>query len=213
MHAKRMLIVLPMMFVVLAVLGGQKGGDVVTYKASPKMMEEAASARSPIIGKKAPDFSLPDQNGEAVALSNLKGQWVVLYFYPKDDTPGCTCEATEFTKILADLHGMKAKVYGISDDSAAAHKVFIEKYRLGLSLLSDRDHKVMSNYGAWVTARLGDFEYQRVIRSTMIIGPQGYVRYHWPEVIPEGHAKRVSEKLADLQKQPAMTHEPQSKPQ
>lgn len=171
------------------------------YKATPLQMEEAASARSPIVGDRAPDFSLPDQTGKTVTLAGLRGQWIVLYFYPKDDTPGCTCQATEFTRLIGQLRDMNARVYGVSDDSVATHKIFVEKFSLGLDLLSDPDHKVMKEYGAWVTARLGDKTYERVIRTTMIIDPKGVIRHHWPEVIPEGHAQRVREKLAQLQKQ------------
>lgn len=186
------------MVLVAAVLASSLGGCV----SLSAVHEEAASARSPIIGSPAPDFTLEDQNGNAVTLSGLRGQWLVLYFYPKDDTPGCTCEATEFTKLLGQLRQMKAKVYGISADSPRSHALFIGHYRLGLDLLSDPDHKVMTRYGAWVTASLGDKPYERVIRSTLIIDPEGTIRYHWPEVIPQGHAERVRQKLAQLQARP-----------
>lgn len=165
------------------------------------IQEEAASKRSPITGSMAPDFTLKDQNDKPVTLSQIRGQWVVLYFYPKDDTPGCTCEATEFTKTLESFRHMNAKVYGISPDSPASHRAFIAGYKLQLDLLSDPDHKVMSEYGAWVQASLGEKQYGRVIRSTMIIDPKGVIRYHWPEVIPNGHADRVRQKLAELQAQ------------
>jgi thioredoxin-dependent peroxiredoxin len=164
--------------------------------------EEAAAARSPITGLPAPDFALKDQDSRRVTLSGLRGQWVVLYFYPKDDTPGCTCEATEFTGLLARFRQMNAQVYGISADTPTSHKLFIAYYNLGLNLLSDPDHAVMKSYGAWVAAALGDKAYERVIRSTFIIDPQGIVRYHWPEVIPQGHADRVRQKLEQLQAAP-----------
>jgi thioredoxin-dependent peroxiredoxin len=171
------------------------------FKTSPKEMEEAASARSQIVGMRAPDFSLKDQNGKTVTLSSLKGQWVALYFFPQDDTPGCTCEATEFTRLIEQLKGMNARVYGISKDSVATHQVFVEKFALGVNLLSDPDRHVMRAYGACVDARLGDKTYERVIRTTVIIDPEGVIRYHWPEVMPQGHAQRVREKLAELQGQ------------
>jgi len=161
--------------------------------------EEAASGRSQIVGSPAPDFTLNDQSGNPVTLSKLRGQWVVLYFYPKDDTPACTCEATEFTKMLDKFRSLNAKIYGVSSDSVATHQVFVEKFNLGVGLLSDPDHKVMKSYGAWVTTALGEKSYERVIRSTLIIDPQGVIRHHWPEVIPEGHAERVGQKLAQLQ--------------
>jgi peroxiredoxin Q/BCP len=160
--------------------------------------ENAASADSPIIHKKAPDFTLMDQNNQPVTLSQLAGKWVVLYFYPKSDTPGCTCEATDFSKLIKSLRNMNAEVYGISEDSVATHKVFIEKYNLGLNLLSDPNHEMMERYGAWVTARLGDETYGRMVRTTMIIDPEGIIRFHWPEVIPTGHAERVRDKVKQL---------------
>jgi peroxiredoxin Q/BCP len=169
----------------------------------PRVQEEAASRNSPVTSLKAPDFSLPDQNGKPVTLASLRGQWVVLYFYPKDDTPGCTCEATEFTDLLGDLKGMNAKVYGVSADTPETHRLFIEKFKLGIELLSDPDKGMMRRYGAWVDYTFGERKFERVIRSSMIIGPDGVVRYHWPEVIPKGHAERVHEKLALLQAGPA----------
>lgn len=162
-------------------------------------MEEAASAQSPFVGQPAPDFILLDQDSQPLALSAQKGHWVVLYFYPKDDTPGCTCQATEFTKLLTKFRDMDAEVYGISEDSPASHRVFIKAYGLGLRLLSDPDHRAMTQYGAWVTARAGEKTYGRVIRTTVILDPKGIVAWHWPEVIPEGHADRVRKKLAELQ--------------
>jgi peroxiredoxin Q/BCP len=168
---------------------------------SSLIQEEAASGRSQITNSPAPDFTLKDQDGKDVTLSKLRGQWVVLYFYPKDDTPGCTCEATEFSKLIGQFKGMNAKVCGVSADSIPTHKIFIQKYDLGISLLSDPDHKVMKSYGAWVETSLGEKQYERVIRSTLIVDPQGIIRYHWPEVIPKGHAERVGRKLAQLQAQ------------
>lgn len=167
-----------------------------------RVQEEAASVRSPVTGLKAPDFALRDQNDKTVQLADLRGQWIVLYFYPQDDTPGCTCEATEFTKLLSELKGMKAKVYGVSADKPETHRIFIEKFKLSLELLSDPNHDMMRRYGAWVDAYLGDKKYERIIRTTMLIDPEGVIRYHWPEVIPRGHAGRVAEKLAMLQAKP-----------
>jgi peroxiredoxin Q/BCP len=191
----------------LALLAGVFGAALVgcgndsslSLLEAAKVHEEAAASRSPVINTAAPDFTLPDQDARGVTLSKLHGQWVVVYFYPQDDTPGCTCEATEFTRVIEQFRNMKAALYGVSNDSVDTHKFFIAKYKLGLNLLSDRDHKVMSDYGAWVTSRLGEKTYGRVIRSTVLIDPQGIVRYHWPEVIPSGHAERVRAKLAELQ--------------
>ena len=176
--------------------GEPAGGPSYT---DPAVQEEAASKRSQVVGHKAPDFTLKDQNNKDVRLADLRGQWVVLYFYPADDTPGCTCQATEFTQLLSRFRQMNARVYGISADSPASHRDFIKHYNLGLDLLSDPGHRVMKEYGAFVTATLGEQQYGRVIRTTMLVDPEGVIRHHWPEVIPEGHADRVRAKLAMLQ--------------
>jgi peroxiredoxin Q/BCP len=167
---------------------------------SSMSMETAAAGRSEFAGQPAPDFTLKNQDNQPVALSQQRGKWVVLYFYPKDDTPGCACEANEFTELLTHFRNMNALVLGLSADSPQSHRLFIEKYNLSLTLLSDPDHAVMKRYGAWVESSLGDKKTERVIRSTFIIGPEGAVRYHFPEVIPQGHAERVREKLAELQR-------------
>ncbi|MBN2584402.1 MAG: peroxiredoxin [Planctomycetes bacterium] len=165
----------------------------------PATIELAAAEQSPVVGATAPDFTLLDQNGQAVTLSGVRGKWVVLYFYPKDDTPGCTCQATEFTELLAHFRRMNAEVFGISEDSPMSHRRFVSRYNLALTLLSDQDHAVMERYGAWVQSGVGNRRYGRVVRMTMIVDPQGVIRYHWPEVIPQGHAARVREKLQELQ--------------
>lgn len=172
------------------------------YKQA-RVQEEAASMKSPSVGMPAPDFTLPDQDNKPVSLHDLRGKWVVLYFYPQDDTPGCTCEATEFTDILGGLKGMNARVLAISGDAPEVHRIFVDRFKLGIDLLSDPKHEAMRQYGAWVDAQIGDKTYQRVIRSTFLIDPHGVIRYHWPEVIPKGHAERVREKLAMLQAAPA----------
>lgn len=152
-------------------------------------------------GKQAPPFTLADAQGKSHALADYRGKHVLLYFYPKDDTPGCTCQATEFTELIGDLKDMNAAVYGVSADSPETHRVFIEAYKLKLDLLSDRDRKVMKQYGAWVESGLGDKKYGETVRRTFIIGPDGVIRRHWPEVVAEGHAKRVKDWLARLQAQ------------
>ena len=159
--------------------------------------ERAASARSDFTGMQAPDFTLPDSQGNPVSLSGQRGKWVVLYFYPKDDTPGCTCQATDFTRLLFQFETMNAELYGVSEDSPASHRRFIEKHNLRVPLLSDPDHSTMRRYGAWVDTPQGG----RVIRSTFIVGPEGTIRYHFPEVIPEGHAERVRQILYELQQE------------
>jgi thioredoxin-dependent peroxiredoxin len=186
---------------VVMVLGCLAAG-CQTY-TSPAIQEQAASARSGFAGHTAPDFSLANQDDKAVTLKDLRDHWVVLYFYPKDETPGCTCEATEFTDLLGGLRKMNAIVIGVSPDSPAAHRAFIQRYHLQLTLLSDPGHEMMRQYGAWVSTYLGQQEFPRVIRSTMIIDPEGVIRYYWPEVIPKGHANRVRQTMKQLQEQQA----------
>ncbi|MBM3961238.1 MAG: peroxiredoxin [Planctomycetes bacterium] len=151
------------------------------------------------LGAKAPAFSLPDQAGKQVALQDLRGRWVVLYFYPKDDTPGCTVEACEFTAALPAFHGLDAVVYGCSADGAAAHTKFIAKHKLGIGLLTDADKKVMKAYGAYGKKLMYGKEVEGVIRSTVLIAPDGVVAQHWPKVKAEGHAEAVRAALAALQ--------------
>lgn len=150
------------------------------------------------IGKKAPTFSLPDENGDTLELSELAGSWVVLYFYPKDDTSGCTVEACEFTKGLSGFERLDAVVIGCSPDAPEKHKKFIAKHRLKIRLLSDPDHKVLEKYGAWGEKNLYGKTTMGVIRSTVLIDPEGKVAHHWPKVKAQGHADQVRSKLAEL---------------
>jgi peroxiredoxin Q/BCP len=158
-------------------------------------IETAAAERSPLAGKQAPDFALPNQDGETVTLQAQKGRWVVLYFYPADGTPGCTCQAREFTKSHAQFQRLSAKVFGVSPDSVASHRNVVDKYKLKVDLLADPDQHVMEAYGASAKTPFG----RRVIRSTALIDPAGNIAYHWPEVIAQGHADRVRAKLDELQ--------------
>jgi peroxiredoxin Q/BCP len=150
------------------------------------------------VGKKAPPFSLPNQDGKTVKLSDFKGRWVVLYFYPKDNTPGCTTEACDFTAGLKDFEDLDAVVLGCSADSPESHQKFIAKYKLKITLLSDTDHDVMKAYGAWGEKNLYGKTVVGIIRSTVIIDPEGKVAYHYPKVRSAGHAEAVREQLAAL---------------
>ena len=150
-------------------------------------------------GGNAPTFTLKDQNGESVSLSDFKGSWVVLYFYPKDDTPGCTVEACEFTDWLSEFEGLNAVVLGCSPDPAEKHRKFIAKHDLGVRLLSDPDHEVMGAYGAWGEKTMYGRVSLGVIRSTVLIDPDGRVAHHWKKVKAKGHAEKVREKLSALQ--------------
>jgi peroxiredoxin Q/BCP len=133
-------------------------------------------------GEPAPPFDLADAAGERVALRDLAGQKVVLYFYPKDDTPGCTKEACGFRDAWAELQRLGVEVLGVSPDSAESHTRFAEKYGLPFRLLSDPDKQVMEAYGAWGEKTLYGRTTTGVIRSTVWIGPDGRVRRHWPRV-------------------------------
>ena len=150
------------------------------------------------VGKPAPKFTLHDEDGAAVRLSDLAGQWVVLYFYPKDDTPGCTVEACEFTSGLAGFAKLRAAVLGCSRDSPESHRRFIAKHKLKVRLLSDPDHTAMEAYGAWGEKSNYGKKTLGVIRSTVLIDPKGRVAYHWPTVKAAGHAEAVHTKLAEL---------------
>lgn len=150
-------------------------------------------------GSLAPSFQLPDQDGKTVRLQDLAGRWVVLYFYPRDDTPGCTVEACEFTAAKPAFAGLDAMVFGCSADSAASHQKFVAKYGLGIGLLTDADRAVMKQYGAWGKKLMYGKQVEGVIRSTVVIAPDGRVAYHWAKVKAEGHAEQVRAKLAELQ--------------
>jgi peroxiredoxin Q/BCP len=150
------------------------------------------------VGKKAPAFTLPDETGAKVKLSDLAGQWVVLYFYPKNDTPGCTVEACDFTSGLAGFEKLDAVVLGCSADSAESHRKFIAKFKLKIKLLSDSDHAIMEKYGAWGEKNNYGKKSMGIIRSTALIDPEGKLAYHWPTVKAAGHADKVREKLAEL---------------
>jgi peroxiredoxin Q/BCP len=151
------------------------------------------------IGKKAPDFALPNQDDEVVKLKDLAGRWVVLYFYPRDDTPGCTVEACDFTSGLKGFEKLNATVLGCSPDSTESHRKFIAKHKLKITLLSDPDHKALLPYGAWGEKNMYGKITQGVIRSTVIIDPAGKVAHHWAKVSAAGHAEAVRERLKALQ--------------
>ena len=150
------------------------------------------------IGKKAPAFTLHDEKGASVKLSDFAGRWVVLYFYPKDDTPGCTVEACEFTSGISGFTKLDAVVLGCSADSPEKHVKFINKYGLKIRLLSDPDHKVIEKYGAWGEKKLYGKTSMGIIRSTVLIDPEGKVAHHWAKVKAAGHAAEVRAKLAEL---------------
>lgn len=142
-------------------------------------------------GKKAPDFKLVDDAGETVQLSKLKGRPVVLYFYPKDDTSGCTAEAKDFSCLAADFAKASADVIGISPDSAASHARFKQKHELGLRLLADDKKTAVEAYGVWVEKSMYGRKYMGVERSTFLIDAAGKVAKSWHKVKVPGHAEEV----------------------
>lgn len=148
-------------------------------------------------GKKAPAFALNDQHGRTHRLSDYAGRPVVLYFYPKDDTPGCVKEACEFRDSLNSISRTGAIVLGVSRDDAASHQKFKEKYGLNFPLLVDPGD-VSDAYGTWVEKNLYGRTYMGIQRATFLIGPDGNIARAWPKVKPEGHAQEVLDALKQL---------------
>jgi peroxiredoxin Q/BCP len=150
------------------------------------------------IGQKAPEFCLPNQDNEEICLRDLRGSWIVLYFYPKDNTPGCTTEACDFTEALPDFTDLGAAILGVSPDSVKKHQNFIAKKELKITLLSDEEKEVLQAYGVWQLKKNYGREYMGVVRTTYLIDPDGTVAYVWPKVRVKGHVEAVKEKLAEL---------------
>jgi thioredoxin-dependent peroxiredoxin len=142
-------------------------------------------------GHPAPDFTLPRDGGTDITLSSLRPGKVVLYFYPKDDTPGCTTEALDFTARLADFHAADTQVIGVSKDSVKAHDKFCKKHGLGTILASDEQGHTCEDYGVWVEKSMYGKTYMGVERTTVLIDGQGNVVQVWPKVSVKGHAEAV----------------------
>ncbi|MEM5467936.1 MAG: thioredoxin-dependent thiol peroxidase [Celeribacter marinus] len=145
------------------------------------------------IGQSAPDFILPRDGGDTVRLSDLRGQKVVLYFYPKDNTPGCTTEALDFTALKADFAAAGTQVFGISKDSVKKHDNFCAKHSLGIPLLSDADGTVCEDYGVWAQKQMYGKTFWGIVRATYLIDAAGTVAQVWPKVKVAGHAAQVLE--------------------
>jgi thioredoxin-dependent peroxiredoxin len=150
------------------------------------------------VGAAAPKFTAQDRDGKDISLEDFKGQWVVLYFYPKDNTPGCTTEAIEFSSKLAEFQALNAQIIGISPDSIASHGKFITKYSLEIILLSDPEHQIAEQYEVWQLKKFMGKEYMGIIRSTFLIDPAGKIAHVWSNVRVKGHVEKV---LAALKKQ------------
>jgi len=146
-------------------------------------------------GDEAPEFTLPDQDGKSHALADYRGQWVLLYFYPKDDTAGCTKEACMIRDDFHNFQEIGAVVLGVSVDSVASHKKFAEKYQLPFTLLADEEKAVVNQYGVWGLKKFMGREYEGTLRVSFLIDPEGKVAKVYEDVKPEVHAQEV---IADL---------------
>ncbi|MDD1711898.1 MAG: peroxiredoxin [Methanoregulaceae archaeon] len=158
----------------------------------------APEQQDPMIGRQAPDFCLPEAEGKVTCLASFRGQWVVLYFYPKDNTPGCTLEAQGFASEFDVFAGLGATIIGISADSVESHQKFATRHDLRFHLLSDTSHEVLKLYGVWHPKIMFGKEILGVVRSTFLIGPDGRVRAAWRKVNVSGHVAAVRERLEEL---------------
>ncbi|WP_417587174.1 thioredoxin-dependent thiol peroxidase [Pararhodobacter oceanensis] len=150
------------------------------------------------IGDTAPDFTAPTETGEALTLSDLRGQPVVLYFYPKDNTPGCTTEAKDFTDLAETFKAAGARVVGVSKDSVTKHKNFTAKYDLGVTLVSDAETQICEDYGVWVEKNMYGKTFWGIQRATFLIDAEGKIARIWPKVKVAGHASEVLDAVKAL---------------
>ncbi|PID47462.1 MAG: thioredoxin-dependent thiol peroxidase [Proteobacteria bacterium] len=149
-------------------------------------------------GTKAPEFCLPNQDEVEVCLRDFKGKWVVLYFYPKDNTPGCTTQACDFTASFPEFNSLNAVILGVSPDSPKKHRNFIEKKDLTITLLADEEKEVAKLYNVWQLKKFMSKEYMGIVRSTFLIDPEGKVVKIWDKVRVKGHVGAVREELEKL---------------
>jgi peroxiredoxin Q/BCP len=174
-----------------SILAGMRLSLSLLFAASLMM-----AAEPPAVGSKAPDFTLSSQEGKMVSLHDFAGQWVVLYFYPKDMTQGCTIEAHNFQRDMAEYEQKHAVILGVSEDSVDSHKEFCTKESLTLKLLADSGHEVAPQYGS-----LADYNGMKIAaRNTFVIDPKGVIRKVYLKVSPNPHSQEVLAALADLQK-------------
>ena len=152
------------------------------------------------IDEKAPAFCLPNQDDVEICLRDLKGKWIVLYFYPRDNTPGCTTEACEFTEAAPEFSELDAVILGVSADSTKKHRNFIEKKDLGITLLSDEGTDMMQEYGVWQPKKFMGKEFLGIVRTTLIINPDGIVKAVFEKVRVKEHVAKVKLELEELQK-------------
>ena len=154
---------------------------------------------TPSVGDQAPEVALKDESGAVHRLSDQTGRWTILYFYPKDDTPGCTVEACEFRDANETIHERGADVWGVSPQGAKSKRAFREKFGLPFTLLADEDHEVAEAYGSWVLKENYGRSYWGTARTTFLVDPDGRIARTWPKVKPEGHAADVLAVLDELQ--------------
>jgi peroxiredoxin Q/BCP len=147
-----------------------------------------------------PDFCLPNQDEEEICFRDIKGRWAVIYFYPKDNTPGCTTEACDFTVAQPEFTGMEAIILGVSPDSPKKHRNFIANKELKITLLADEEKELCKSFGMWQLKKFMGREYMGVVRSTFLISPEGKLAYKWEKVRVKNHVQEVKEKLIELQK-------------
>ena len=150
------------------------------------------------VGDKAPSFKLPNQNGNIVKLSDFSGKWLVAYFYPRDDTPGCTVEAKEFTELKKMFEANGATILGVSPDNEDKHCKFIDKHGLKINLLADCEKSMLSDYGVWQEKSMYGKTYMGVVRTTYLIDPDGNIAGAWTKVKAKGHADAVLKRLIDI---------------
>ncbi len=151
----------------------------------------------PQVGQPAPNFVAENKDGNSVSLQDKLGRWIVLYFYPKDNTPGCTTEAKDFTKYADKFEELGADIIGVSPDSAKSHSKFIDKYNLSIELLTDPEHQIIEAYGAWRLKKFMGKEYMGVVRSTFLISPNGKIARVWDKVRVKAHVEKVLQELQE----------------
>ena len=154
----------------------------------------------PFTGRKAPSFCLPDSSGKETCLSEFRGTWIVLYFYPKDNTPGCTLEAMQFSQAMEEFADLGARVIGISQDSPESHLKFIDRHDLTVLLLSDTDHEALKLYDVWQPKTMFGKEFLGTVRTTFLIDPDGIITDVWRRVSVKGHAEAVRQALLSNKK-------------